>query len=107
MQCPIRARSELRIVRDDHQARSGAAVELQHEIEHLLRGVAVEVARRLVGEYHGGRGHQRARQGHSLALAARKLARSMLLALAQPYAAEKRAGAHPRLMLRIAPDVQR
>ena len=54
-----------------------------HGVEHLVGGVRVEVAGRLVGEHAGGLGHEGAREGAALALAARELARLVLEARAE------------------------
>ena len=59
------------------------AREPQHGVEHLVGGVRVEVAGRLVGQHAGRLGDQRAREGAALALAAGELARLVLEALAE------------------------
>ena len=74
MQRPVGAPRELRIVRDDHQRRADHAIEIEHQVEHVRGGTPVEVAGRLVGEHAARLRHQRARERHPLALAARELA---------------------------------
>ena len=60
------------------------AVQLEHEVEHLAGGAAVEIAGRLVGEHAARLGDERARERDALALAAGELARQMRDALARP-----------------------
>ena len=92
---------------DDDQTGSGTAVELEHQVEHLRGGVAVEITGRLVSEHDGGRGDQRARQCDALALAARQFAGSVLDAIGEPHALQDtcRRGARP--LGRLAADEQR
>ena len=78
VQRAIGARRELRVVRDDDERRADGAIELEHQVEHLARGLAVEVAGRLVGEHAARPRHQRARERDALALAAGQLARQVL-----------------------------
>ena len=67
------------------------AVESEHQVEHRLGGVPVEVAGRLVGQHAGRPRHQRARQRRALALAARQFARACARAGApSPTALEHR-----------------
>src|ERR1700733_6164661 len=47
----VAARGEIGIVRDDHEARLQRLRQLQHQVEHRVRGRAVQVAGRLVGEH--------------------------------------------------------
>ena len=103
----VGARRDIRIVSDDDEARAGAAVELEHQVEHLLGAVAVEIARRLVGKDGRGRGDERPRQRHALAFASRKLARPMQDPLGQAHPLEQRGRLRPRLVLRVAPDEKR
>ena len=72
------------------------AVELDDELVHLLAGVGVEVAGRLVGEEHARLHDERARQRHALLLAAGQLARAMGQAVAEADAIEQLLGARGR-----------
>src|SRR5262245_306592 len=73
-----------RLVRDhDHRLAElvdGAA----QQAEHLLGGVRVQIAGRLVGEQHGRPVHERAGDGDALLLAAGELRRPVRQAVAQP-----------------------
>src|SRR2546425_5938889 len=71
VQPAVGARGEVGIMGDDDQTGSRTAVELEHQVEHLRGGVAVEITGRLVSEHDAGRGDQRARQSDALAFAAR------------------------------------
>ena len=82
------AMRELQVVRDHDEARAEITVELEHEVEHAVRGVAVQVAGRLVREYSLRVGHERARHRCALALASREFTRHVLHALAQAHAFE-------------------
>src|SRR4051812_20203586 len=57
--------------------------EADHRVEHLVRRMRVEVPGRLVGEHARRLGHERAREGAALALAARELARLVLETMAE------------------------
>ena len=56
---------------------------LAQQAQHLLGGVRVQVAGRLVGEQHGGPVHERARHGDALLLAAGELRRPVRQPVAQ------------------------
>src|SRR5262245_2596767 len=74
----LRALGGVRIVGHHHDGLLELPVQPVDEREHLFRGLAVEVTRRLVGEQHLGVGDDRARDRHALLLAARELARVVL-----------------------------
>src|SRR5262249_15280075 len=74
------------LVRDEDE-RVASRVELLAQVEDLASGRRVEGAGRLVGEEERRLGHESAREGDALALAAAQLVRLVLHALAQ---------AHPR-----------
>ena len=97
VQRAIRTRRELGIVRDDDERGADVGVELEHEVEYLARGLAVEVAGRLVGEHAARLGDERTRERHALALAARQFAGTMLQSMAEPHARERLRGRVPRL----------
>ena len=107
VQRAVGARRKLGIVRDDDEARARAAVQLEHEVEHVAGGASVEVAGRLVGEHARRLGDQRARQRHALALTAGQLTRAMRGALGEPDALEQRPRPGAGRLRRFAPDVQR
>ena len=62
-------------MRGHHDAGAELPVERTKQVEHRVRGVPVEVAGGLVGEYASRPGHERAGDGGALALAARELGR--------------------------------
>ncbi len=103
MQRPVGPRREIRIVRDDDEARADGAIELEHQLEHLARGPPVEIAGRLVGEHAPRRGHQRAGKCDALPLAAGKLARQV----AEGDDRARRARASPRAAARALAGVSR
>src|SRR5688572_2043496 len=103
----IHARRQIGIVSDDDQARAERRVELEQQLEDTQARRPIEVARRLVGQHGGRPRHERARDGRSLALTARELARAVLEPLAESYALEKVAGFRCRLRRRHAAYEQR
>src|SRR5262245_54249315 len=70
------------LVCDDHQ-RVAEPMDLLHQLHDLLRRLAVERARGLVGQDHPGFGHQRAGDGDALLLSTRQLAGHEVLAVGQ------------------------
>ena len=71
------------VVGHQHQAGLLCAVEFQHQLEYGRGGLLVQVAGGFVAEHAGGLVDQRTRDGGALALAAGKLARLVLDAMAQ------------------------
>ena len=71
-------------MRDDDERRAELAIQLEHQLEHLPRVRAIEIAGRLVGEHDRRLRHQRARDGRALPLAAGELSRAMLEPRASP-----------------------
>ena len=84
------------------------ARQLQHQLEHAVGGVAVEVAGGLVGQHAGRLRDQRAGDRHALALAARQLRRVVRDARrpGPPAPASLRPARAPRPR-RLAADAQR
>src|SRR3954453_22311375 len=81
---PARHRGGDRLV-GDHDHRLAELVDgAAQQAEHLLGGVRVQVAGRLVGEQHGRPVHERAGDGDALLLAAGELGRPVRQAVAQP-----------------------
>ena len=76
----------------DHDERGAVhAVHLEQELEHLIRGLRIEIAGRLVGEHEARLEHERARHRDALALAAGELADRVVHAVLETHLA--RAGA--------------
>jgi CRP-like cAMP-binding protein len=69
----VHAPGELGIMGDDDEAGADLLVELEHELVDPLGGVAIQVARGLVGENAGGAGDEGPGDGGALALAAGEL----------------------------------
>jgi hypothetical protein len=90
-----------------HEGRALLARELEHQLEHAVGGGAVQVAGRLVGQHAGRPRHQRARDRHPLALAARELGRAVQQALAQADPIEPMRGLGGGGLARQAPDPER
>jgi hypothetical protein len=60
------------VVRHQHQRGAGFAVQLEHQLHHLLAGGEVQAAGGLVGQQHRRLDDEGARQRHALLLAARQ-----------------------------------
>src|SRR5262245_577453 len=69
----IRAARDIRVMRDDDEARAARAIQCQHELEYCFRGVAVEVTGGLVREHARWPTHQSARERRPLAFPAGQL----------------------------------
>ena len=80
-------------MRDEHDRRARLAVERLEQLDDARAGLAVEVARRLVGEEEARRVAERARDGDALLLAARELVGKWCAPVAEPDAGEQLAGA--------------
>ena len=89
-----------------HEARAALAIQLEHQLEHLLGVAAVEIARGLIREHELRLRDERARNGGTLALAAGELMRAVAQALARaPRAsgfARARSFASPTCMRRTS-----
>ena len=75
------ALGELEIVGDEDQRRLPPPLQAEQQIDHLLAGLAVEIAGRLVGEDDLRARAERAGDGDALLLAARELRREMIGAM--------------------------
>ena len=73
-----------RVVRHHDDGLAVIAIERLEEIENLVAGLAIEVARRLVAEEQRRIGHDRARDADALFLAAGQLTREVIHAVAKP-----------------------
>ena len=71
------------VVGDHHHGLAELVDRPPQQRQHLLAGPGVQVAGRLVGEHHGGLGHQRPRNRHALLLAAGQLGRPVRQAVAE------------------------
>jgi hypothetical protein len=78
--------SQRAVVGDDDEGRALFARALEHQVEHPVRRLAVQVAGGLVGQHAGRLGDQRTRDGHALAFAARQLRRRVAHARGQAHA---------------------
>ena len=75
-----------------HDRLPQAFTQIEEQAVHLLLVAGIEVARRFVGQQHGGRIHQRPGNGDPLLLAARQLAGLMIAALGQPHERQQLSG---------------
>ena len=82
------------LVGDHQDGDAEVAVEVGQQVHDLERGLAVEIAGRLVGEQHVGVGDDRAGDGDALLLAAGKLGRRMVPPVPEADLVERR---HRRL----------
>ena len=96
-----RARTDVRVVRDDDERVAGL-VHAVEERKHLLARAGVEVAGGLVGEQQGRAVHERARDRDPLALAAGDLVREVIGPLREAHAPERLEGALASLAPRHA-----
>ena len=76
-------------MRDDHQTGAQFAVELEHQLEHLRRVLAVQISRRLIRQHQLGPRYQRAGNGGPLAFAAGELRGTMIQAFGQSDARQQ------------------
>src|SRR6476659_8779327 len=94
---PVRERSDLEVVRHD-QDRVALPVQLREELEHLVAGLRVEGAGRLVGEEHDRPVRERASDGDPLALPAGERSRQLLPLFGDADALEELRGAPAPLL---------
>ena len=82
---------------DQHQRGAGGAVEVEDQFGDFLAGFGVEIAGGFIGEEDFGAIDKRSRQGNPLLLAAGKLYRVVIHAVAQPHPLQQffRPGLHP------------
>jgi acyl-CoA thioesterase I len=99
---PVAALGELGIVGDEDEGRAALAVHLEEQVDDLLAGLRIEVARGLVGEEEPRFGHEGACEGDALLLAPGELARIVSEPLGEPHAIEHA----PRARFGIGPAVQ-
>ena len=79
----VHARGDLHVVGGDHHGQAGRADQLRERVEHVVGGVRVEIAGRLVGQQEARRIGDRARDRDPLLLAAGKLRRPVREPLAR------------------------
>ena len=101
------AASQRRVVGDDDKARLPRAIERQHQFEHALGGLPVEIAGWLISEHASRLGDQRSGDRRPLALASRQLRWGVLQAVPEPHLGEHCRGACFGLGLRQPPDEER
>src|SRR5437773_2075675 len=94
----LRVRSDVLLVRH-HDDCDSALVEVLKNSHDLDTGSAVEVAGRLIGEQHLGIVDQRARNGHTLLLAAGELAGMMVLATGESDCCKHAIGSFAKLCM--------
>jgi acyl-CoA thioesterase I len=80
----VAARRKRAIMRDQHEGGAVPGAQIEHEVDHLAAGVAVEIAGWLVGEQQLRLDDEGARQRHALLLAARQLLGIMQQAVREP-----------------------
>ncbi len=85
---PVHAAGELHVVGRDQHRDLGRLDQLHQGLEHVVGGVRIEIAGRLVREQHPRRIGDRARDRDTLLLAARQLRRPMGDAVAEAEIAE-------------------
>ena len=90
---PVRHLRDAPIVRDDHERRADALVDLTHQVVDGLRRIGVQVARRLICQDDFRLVHQGPGDRRSLLLAPRHFAGRIVLDLLQPHQAHDLVGA--------------
>ena len=93
-------RGDIHIVGGDDDGEPGGAHQLRQRVEHVLGGVRVEIAGRLVGQQNPRRIGNRARDRDALLLAARELRRPVREALLEAEIGEQIGRALARLSSR-------
>src|SRR5207248_9478896 len=78
-------RRELRAVRHDDQDRALPPMKVEQERCDIVRGGAIEITGGLVAQQQPRTPNERSRDGHALALAARKLAGPVVDPIGQAY----------------------
>src|SRR5262245_3590696 len=96
LHAPAEPQREVRAVRDHDERGAVHAVHLEQELEHLICGLRIEIAGRLVGEHEARLEYERARDRHALAFAAGELADRVIHAVLEADLGEQaqRALAH-------------
>src|SRR5262245_7790483 len=85
MKCPARAIGRMRIVGDHDDGLAVIAIERLQQIENLISGFSIEVARGLVAKKESRIGYDSARNTNALFLTTRQLARIVLCAFRQSH----------------------
>src|SRR5204863_1456671 len=93
------------IVRDEHDRRARLAVQRLEQLHDTRAGLAVEVARGLVGEEQPRRIAERPRDRDALLLATGELIREVVHTIAETHPGEQLAGSRRRTVL--APQLER
>src|SRR5687767_14015885 len=101
------ARGEVFVMRHQHESGATPLREADHGVEHLVRGLRIEVAGGLIGQHAGRLGHHGARERAALALAARELRRKVLDAGGQADFGKRFSCPLERSLTVLAPDPQR
>src|ERR1700761_4716916 len=73
----VAALGQRRVMGDEQQRRAALGMQREEQIDHLLAGLAIEIAGRLVGQKERGLRRESTRDGDALLLAARELRRVM------------------------------
>jgi len=102
-----RAHRDLGVVGHEEGRRPDAPEELEHEIDELVRGSAVELARGLVGEQQPGALHERRAHRDPLLLSARELPRPRTRPTGEPGASQEILGSTPRFRVAPAGELER
>src|SRR5258706_6540426 len=79
-----RTRRNCAVVSCDQQAGAKIAVELEHQRENSVRGLAIEVAGGFVGQHACRLSHERTRERHALPFPARELRRRVFEPMTEP-----------------------
>ena len=79
------ALDHVHLMRDEHDGDVQLAVDATQQVEHILRGLGVEGARRLVGEKYARMRGERASDADTLLLPAGKLAGILVRVLGEPH----------------------
>jgi acyl-CoA thioesterase I len=86
---------------DEHQSAADGTVEIEEKIRDALAGMRIEITRGLVREQNVGLGHERAREGDALLLAAGQLFRVMRGARREPHLIESLRRAYARVAMAV------
>src|ERR1700690_2622595 len=100
---PLAASGQGRIMGDQHQSAAMAGRQLEHQVDDLAPGLAIQIARGLVGQQQAGLDGKGAGERHALLLAAGKLSGIMGEAMLQADGAKRLGGPREGIVAAAAP----
>ena len=99
VQHAIAASGKFGVVRDQYKGRAAPAMAAEQQLDDLASRCLVEISGRLVGDYNGGIGRERAGHRDALLLAAGKFSRIMMQPLGKSDRFQLASGSIKRILL--------